>query len=101
MKNKNSIAITATFLFIIFSCSQGYMVNTNSKTDFLEGRNLYISKCGGCHQLFDPNGYTKDEWKKIMVTMQEKSKINNHQKNEIYNWILEIILSHEKMEVRK
>ncbi len=48
-----------------------------------------MSKCGGCHQLFNPNNYSKEEWNKIMVAMQEKSKINNQQKNDIISWIFE------------
>ena len=98
MRGLITIAIFVTFLLIIFSCSQGYIVNMNAKTDYPKGRNLYISKCGGCHQLFDPNSYTKSEWNKIMVAMQQKSKINDQQKNDIYDWILETHKSAEKVE---
>jgi len=73
-------------------------VNTNVITKYPEGRDLYMSKCGGCHQLFDPNNYSKGEWSKIMVAMQEKSKINDQQKNEIYNWILETKKAKENIE---
>jgi len=69
----------------------------NSKTDYPEGRNLFISKCGGCHQLFNPNLYSKVEWSKIMMEMQKKSKINDQQKNAIYNWILETKQTEEKL----
>jgi len=89
------------FLIIIFSCSQGYIVNTSVFTNYPEGRNLYMSKCGGCHQLFDPNSYTKSEWNKIMLAMQEKSKINDQQKNEILNWIIETRQAMENDEVKK
>ena len=65
------------------------------------GKNLYMSKCGGCHQLFDPNSYTKVEWNKIMLAMQEKSKINDQQKNEILNWIFETQQSTKNLEAKK
>ena len=70
-------------------------------TDYPEGRDLYRSKCGGCHQLFDPNHYSKSEWNKIMVVMQEKSKINDEQKNEILNWVVEIQQSKKSVEAKK
>jgi hypothetical protein len=73
----------------------------NTKTDYPKGRNLYISKCGGCHQLFDPNSYTKAEWEKIIVVMQEKSKINDQQKNDIIRWIIETQQSLENVEAKK
>jgi len=87
---KISTIITIVFLLVaIFSCSQGYLVNMNAHTNYSEGRDLYMSKCGGCHQLFNPSNYTKDEWNKNIVVMQKKSKIDDDQKNEILNWILE------------
>lgn len=72
----------------------------NSKTDYPEGRELYISKCGGCHQLFNPGAYTKDEWNKNMVVMQKKSKIDDDQKNEILNWILETKQTEENIGIK-
>jgi len=96
-----TIAIFVTFLFIIFSCSQGYIVDKNARTDYSEGRDLYISKCGGCHQLFDPNTYNKSEWNKIMMAMQLKSKINDQQKSDIINWIIETQQSVENVEAKK
>jgi len=94
----STIALIVVFLITIFSCSQGYIVNTNAKTDYPEGRNLFMSKCGGCHQLFDPNSYSEVNWQKIMMEMQKKSKINDQQKNEIYNWILETKQIEENIE---
>lgn len=73
----------------------------NAKTDYPEGRNLYISKCGGCHQLFDPNSHTELEWNKIIINMQKKSKINDQQKIYIYDWILETQKSEDSVESMK
>ncbi len=101
MKKLIPIVFAIIFLIIIYSCSQGYIVNTNVITNYPEGRNLYMSKCGGCHQLFDPSSYTKGEWNKIMLAMQEKSKINDQQKNEILNWIIETRQATENIEAKK
>ena len=73
----------------------------NANTNYPDGRDLYISKCGGCHQLFDPNSYTKADWNKIMVAMQEKSKIDDQQKDEILNWIIETRQSLENKDAEK
>ena len=102
MKKYIKAAVTIIILLIIFfACSQGYIVNTNAHTNYPEGRSLYMSKCSGCHQLFDPNSYTKGEWSKIMVVMQEKSKINDQQKNDILDWIIETQQSFENIEAKK
>lgn len=72
----------------------------NDKTGYPEGRDLYLSKCGGCHQLFDPNSHTKLEWDKIMITMQRKSKINDQQRNDILNWVFETKMIEENIEAK-
>lgn len=95
------VMLLLALLLIIFACGQGYIVNISSKTNCSEGRDLYISKCGGCHQLYNPKDYTNNEWDKILLSMQKKSKINDHQKNEIFNWIMETIRTDEKLEVKK
>jgi hypothetical protein len=101
VRKLNTITGILIFLLIIYSCSQGYIVNMNDETKYPGGRNLYLSKCGGCHQLFDPNSHTKLEWDKIMITMQQKSKINDVQKNEIINWIIETQQAVENVEAKQ
>jgi hypothetical protein len=100
VRNIIKIIFTPIILIAIFSCSQGYIVNTNAYTSYPEGRNLYMSKCGGCHQLFDPNNYTKGEWDRIMLAMQEKSKIDDQQKNDILDWIIETRKSLENVKLK-
>jgi hypothetical protein len=101
VRKLNTITGIFIFLLIIYSCSQGYSVNMEDKTKYPEGRNLYLSKCGGCHQLSDPSNHTKLEWDKIMITMQQKSKINDEQKNEIINWLIETQQSVENVEAKQ
>ena len=84
------IIILCVVIIFILSCSQGYIVNMNGKTLYPEGRDLFVSKCNACHQLYNPNMLTKAEWDSILVSMKKKSKISELQKNEIYKWILEV-----------
>ena len=100
MRKFKTIALTIILFITIFACSQGYIVNMNAHTNYSEGRDLYMSKCGVCHQLFNPSNYTKDEWNKNMVVMQKKSKIDDDQKNEILNWILETRQNEENIGVK-
>lgn len=83
------LAIITLTLALIGACSQGYIVNTELKTNYPEGRELYISKCNSCHQLYSPNKYTEVSWDSILTTMKMKAKTNDEQTSEIYNWILE------------
>jgi uncharacterized protein YggL (DUF469 family) len=51
---------------------------------------LFISKCNACHQLYSPDRFNSTEWDSILVPMQQKAKIDDEQRNVIYNWILEV-----------
>ena len=84
------IVILLIVVVCITSCSQGYIVNMNAQTNHAEGRELFVSKCNACHQLYDPNQYTTVVWDSILVPMKKKAKLNEEQKNEIYNWIIEL-----------
>ncbi len=60
----------------------------NTTLDTLKtGRELYVNKCGGCHNLYLPARYTKQEWQQIMDKMQKPAKIDNSQK-ELINMYL-------------
>jgi hypothetical protein len=60
----------------------------NTTLDTLKtGRVLYINKCGGCHNLYLPAKYTKQEWHQIMDKMQKPAKIDNSQKELITKYI--------------
>lgn len=51
------------------------------------GRELYINKCGGCHNLYFPQSRTKQEWQEVMNKMQKRSKIENQQKDLILKYL--------------
>ena len=77
-------------LCLIAACSQSYIVNMNENTKFPEGRELFASKCGGCHKLYNPDQFTSAEWDSLLFLMKRKAKIVEEQKNEIYKWINEV-----------
>lgn len=72
---------------MIIACSQVLYIptladsqRTGVSTDTLVlGRNLYVNNCGSCHNLYQPERFTKKEWEKVMPVMQKKAKCNNQE----------------------
>ncbi len=86
------ISISVLILFIIiFSCSTGYLVDMNEPTKFPEGRNLFVSKCNGCHKYHNPTEFTKSKWDSILIPMKSKAKLSEKEKTLILSWISEKI----------
>ncbi|MFA6540093.1 MAG: hypothetical protein WCT99_00680 [Bacteroidota bacterium] len=51
---------------------------SNSSIDELfSGRNIYITKCSGCHGIKPPASYTANEWDTILVGMIPKAKLTS------------------------
>ena len=90
MKNFISAFI---FIVTVISCGTGYLVNLDEPTDFPEGRNLYVSKCSGCHKYYYPTDFTIVKWDSILVSMKEKAKISVEERNSILGWISEKVSS--------
>ena len=74
---------------IVFSCSQGYIINKNEKTKYPQGRDLFASKCGGCHKLPYPSQFTVSQWDSILVPMKTKAKLTDEEEIMILNWLKE------------
>ncbi len=56
----------------------------------LQGRDLYISKCSGCHSLYEPHSYSPSQWDSSLVVMSKKAKTNAEQTQSIRRYILSI-----------
>jgi hypothetical protein len=41
-----------------------------------QGRTLYISHCGSCHGLYNPESYSSMQWKSIMNSMGPKTSMS-------------------------
>ena len=73
----------------LMACGQGYIINTNEKTEYPEGRDLFASKCSGCHRLPYPSHFTPTKWDSIMVPMKRKAKLTDRQRLLIIKWLTE------------
>lgn len=36
-----------------------------------QGRERYVSRCGGCHRLYPPSHARREEWPKVLERMRE------------------------------
>lgn len=52
-----------------------------------EGKSLYGMNCAKCHELFDANKFTAEEWKPIVLRMQKQAKISDEQREKIYAYL--------------
>lgn len=62
--------------------------NTPSKSMVLaEGKNLFENNCAKCHKLYDPSDFNAEQWKPIMLSMQKKAKLQDAEREKIYNYL--------------
>lgn len=54
----------------------------------VEGRNLYVNKCGSCHSLHLPHQYSKEVWFHNLDEMQERAKISDQDKKLIADYLM-------------
>jgi mono/diheme cytochrome c family protein len=55
------------------------VTTTATLTDLQQGRELYISNCGGCHSLYSPDKYTASQWRNIMPNMTPNTNLSSAQ----------------------
>lgn len=47
--------------------------------DLEQGRSLYLSRCGACHQLIDPKSVAPSKWPHEVQEMQQRAKLTSEQ----------------------
>ena len=86
---KITLLLIFPVFLIVFSCSQGYIVKMNENTHYPKGRDLFASKCNGCHKLPYPEQFTATQWDSILVPMKIKAKLTDEEQSMILNWLKE------------
>ncbi len=66
--------------------SENTMADVNLE-DLIKGRNIYIDKCAGCHNLILPKKYNNVQWIANLNKMQPKAKISNNEKKLIFDYL--------------
>lgn len=54
----------------------------------MEGRKLYVVKCGSCHYLYRPGAHTPDEWVEQMEEMAERAKVTDVEREAILQYLV-------------
>lgn len=52
------------------------------------GFELYATKCGGCHNLYKPSEFTKEQWVELMPEMAGKALLNKDEESLVLKYIL-------------
>jgi len=63
-------------------------VETATLAELKQGHDLYLNKCGKCHKLHNPKSRSAAEWKKVLVYMAPKAKLNNDQSSLVYRYLV-------------
>ena len=88
-----SLAITGV---LIYSCSPKVVpAPTEAKPtvvaalspELAEGKNLYENNCAKCHKLYDRKDFSAEEWTPIVIRMQKNAKIQDAEREKIYNYL--------------
>jgi mono/diheme cytochrome c family protein len=58
--------------------------------DLEQGRSLYLSRCGSCHQVVDPKSVAPSEWPHEVAEMQERAKLDAGQVDAIVLYLVTI-----------
>ena len=69
-------------------------------SDLINGRELYVAKCSGCHTLKSPSDFTSTQWNKDIPDMKVKSKINDNEANAILLYVLTFAKKTNQVSIR-
>ena len=61
--------------------------NTVMIEALFNGKTLFENKCGNCHSLYKPEDFTSEQWKPILVRMQNQAHLDEAQIESISNYI--------------
>jgi mono/diheme cytochrome c family protein len=89
---KTRLLAIAIVGMVIFSCSKKLVIPSGEEKkgltpELAEGKDLFVNNCAKCHNLKNPNHYTPEEWKPILLKMQKKAKISDAEREKIYNYV--------------
>lgn len=60
-----------------------------SATERLRTADLYETKCGRCHRLYEPQEYTPVEWDHWLVSMRDEAALTNNQLIDLEGYLTE------------
>ena len=80
--------------FILYSCTSSQPVNKGTSTNAVlkaesitQGRTLYESNCGKCHDLPAVASFNDEKWKSVIDWMAPKAKLNTQQSEMVLSYV--------------
>lgn len=55
--------------------------------DLDRGRETFVGRCGGCHNLPEPNVKTPEEWSRVLDEMAARSKLTPDEKDLVLRYL--------------
>ncbi|MFZ4618921.1 MAG: hypothetical protein ACOYNS_00065 [Bacteroidota bacterium] len=52
-----------------------------------DARTMYVRKCSGCHSLYLPGSFKRDQWKEIVRVMGQRAKIGPSDESMIMRYL--------------
>ena len=84
------VAACSTALYIP---SMDQSISEAGYKELLEGREIYINKCGSCHSLIIPERYNANDWNKWVETMGPKAKMSEEEKHLVLKYLTKDVSS--------
>ncbi|NHN27924.1 cytochrome c [Flavobacterium jejuense] len=97
MKLKIAIGLILSLFFVACSSSKKNVVEAieikeveqvHLQPELAQGKVLYENNCGKCHTLHSADKYSKEQWSPIVLRMQKKARVNDEQRELIYNYLV-------------
>jgi hypothetical protein len=84
------VAACSTALYIP---SRDQSISEAGYKELLEGREIYINKCGSCHSLVIPEKYNAKDWNKLVEKMVPKAKLLGGEKHLVLKYLTKDVSS--------
>lgn len=80
--------------FILHSCTSSQPVNKGIATNAVlkaesitQGKTLYESNCGKCHNLPEVTNFNDEKWKSVINWMAPKAKLTAQQSEMVFSYV--------------
>lgn len=95
MRSRLTTALAAGLLITIAGCSAALYVpteedasGTETRAELLQGRSLYVEKCGSCHGLHLPEHFSPASWEESLGEMRPRARITESDSTLILRYLL-------------
>jgi hypothetical protein len=52
-----------------------------------QGRDLYLGKCGACHQIYSPDSFNESNWQNILSMMAPRAGLSSANSTLVYKYV--------------